>query len=352
MTETLWDIYLPIIQQVNEYGGFLSSFQISKYILDIIEDRTAAGDAVCSSLKAKIYQAITQFKGLQDYRALSEFYEAYYEAVFYLVADQRGVFLREITAGANRGNTPDFESMASPKIGFEVKTINVADPTTTYSKAMWDGMNARIDAYEAARQRGIGTGASVVSPHGEARDLHEVIEQIMKKIDGNVKQGQYAAAPTFLVVAVGRTALHADDRNLKKQFVMYSGDAPINGQLWTVAAHHCDECFFFYSEKGIILHRPLNRNGILLDHDFIAGIIFLETIWHKINSSDYREEGYPPENIYPLQETYQLKGIYNFEWEKNSLFSSDQKAAARAAFQKICHVYNDTDDIRSSQISD
>ena len=49
-------------------------------------------------------------------------------AVFCLVAALRGVSLRTVPAGADKGNTPDFLTINEPAIGFEVKTIDITDP--------------------------------------------------------------------------------------------------------------------------------------------------------------------------------------------------------------------------------
>jgi hypothetical protein len=43
----------------------------------------------------------------------------------------------------------------------------------------------------------------------------EVIKQMMKKIGSNVKSGQYASAPTFLVVSLVRTAMQSRAEDLR-----------------------------------------------------------------------------------------------------------------------------------------
>ncbi len=145
---------------------------------------------------------------MQDHEAFSEFFEAYYEGVFYLLAHQQGLPLRNIQAGAKKGSTPDFTTVNPPTVNFEVKTIDVADPFATYNKTMEDGLDAKLESAGHANRSGFGIAARTISPHGIAKNRREAVEQVMKKIDSNVKAGQYKAAPTFLVVSMARTAMH------------------------------------------------------------------------------------------------------------------------------------------------
>lgn len=324
--ETLWNRWLPIIQDLNSYGGYFPSIFIIDSVCREIDERAKSGDSVCLAIRNKQIAFIGAIKGLQDYENLSASFEAYTEGVFYLVAKSRGVDLIDIKAGSKQGSTPDFATVSSPEIRFEVKTINFATPSQSYSRAAEDGLNAQLEASEDARQRGIGTGASFISPHGDARDRREVIEQVMRKIDGNIKHGQYKNAPTFLVVSTDRASLHDRAEELKKQVVAFDGTKAItSGHLWAIAAHQYGHDFFFEVERGVA-SCSIDRNGILLDHDYIAGIIFLRKEWSE---QDWKE-------------AYRLNGIYNLLWEEKSEFDDALKLRARQTFNKLCHASNDT----------
>lgn len=333
---TLYETFLPLVQSSNEYGGNFTAHFVSRTVLDAI-DAGAASDTNLADFRSKLILKMNGWKGLQDHTTISALFETFYEAVFYLAARQRGVSLQAIPAGAAKGKTPDFQTQQSPVVGFEVKTINVADPNKTYDDSMADGLDANLEAQSQATQNGLGFVARFIKPHGDAKDRKEAVEQVMKKIDSNVKSGQYKAAPTFLVVSAVRTALHERAENLRKWLPWLGHSQAVSGQLFAVAAHNAGEPFYFFPEdsRKVANLGPLNRSGILRDHAFIAGIIFLVTEWSKIETSD------------PALGAYTLNGIWNSEWEANNSFSPEAAAAAKSTFLRLCDAWNDTADSRS-----
>jgi hypothetical protein len=86
------------------------------------------------------------------------------------------VSLRIVPAGTDKGKTPDFTTTHEPKIGFEVKTIDIADPDRTYDKTMEEGLDAKIEATERAARAGVGIAERVIRPHGDAKDRREVVD--------------------------------------------------------------------------------------------------------------------------------------------------------------------------------
>ncbi|WP_025032480.1 hypothetical protein [Bradyrhizobium sp. DOA9] len=335
----LYDTLLPLVQTLNEYGGNFTAHHISLPVLDAIDDG-ADQDASLADIRGKLRAAMTAWKGLQDHKNFSMLFETYYEAVFYLVAQMRGVRLRSIQAGADKGKTPDFRTEAEPVVGFEVKTIDVADPKATYDQTMEEGLEAKLRAHELARQHGVGIVAGSISPHGKAKDRLEVVEQIMKKIDGNVKTGQYEALPTFLVVSAVRSALHQRANDLRKAIPWPHQVQAASGQLFAVAAHLVGEPFYFFEEWGNEIKNlgRLERAGILRDHPSIAGIIFLNTEW---NLTDHPNA---------IAEAFQLNGIWNSNWEPPLSVRPEAADAAKQTFEKLCHAWNDTDDTRSPML--
>jgi hypothetical protein len=342
----LFDAYLPIVQELNNYGGNFTAHMISRPILDAIDKGAEAGDASLGALHRKLLEGLQGFKGLQDHKTFSALFEAFYEGVFYLVAARRGVSLTAIPAGSKYGKTPDFKTTLAPEIGFEVKTIDVADPTGTYDKTMAEGLEAKIGVEDQAKATGFGIAARTIAPHGPAKDRREAVEQVMRKIDGNVKQEQYVSCPTFLVVATARTSLHDRADNLRRHLIMFDCAIPVSGQLFAVAAHPVGDDFYFFFERPASISGPhpgeepvalgpLQRNGILLDHPFIAGLIFLSTKWNKTAEAN------------AIDEAYRLNGVWNLAWEASNSSNLDTVAAAKSTFERLCHAYNDTDDTRS-----
>jgi hypothetical protein len=268
---TLWDAYLPLVQSLNDYGGNFASIHVRRPALDAI-DSGAQNDSTLRYVQNTLHEKMQQWTGLQDHESFSEFFEAYYEGVFYLAALHRGVSLRNIPAGKNKGNTPDFETIHKPKVNFEVKTTDLSDPDRTYNKIMTEGLDAKLEAEAEAKRRGVGTAVRTIAPHGAATNFLEVVEQVMKK--PNIKAGQYSNAPTILVVSIARTAIHGRAENLRKWLPWPNLQQPASGQLFAVAAHEVDQPFFFPSDHWSMGNLgPLKRAGILRDHGFIAGLI-------------------------------------------------------------------------------
>jgi hypothetical protein len=331
----LYETYLPLVQSLNEYGGHFTAFHIRKTVLDAV-DAGAVREAPLENLRRKLASKMAQWRGLQDHETFSEFFEAYYEAAFYLLARQRGITIADVPAGSRKGNTPDFRTLTDPAVSFEVKTIDVAAPGPTYDRAMEEGLSARIAIEEEARRRGVGSSIRTFAPHGEAKNRREAIEQIMKKIDSNVKAGQYEATPTFLVVSTVRTALHDRAENLRKHLLYPDQARPASGQLYAIAAHRLDEPFYFFREWGdeIVDLGPLGRAGVLRDHTFIAGLIFLATHWDADETSA------------SMSALYSLNGIWNTAWERENRFGADASASAKRMFTQLCDFWNDVEDTR------
>jgi hypothetical protein len=199
---SLYELFLPIVQDLNTYGGNFTSHLISKSVLDAVDAGAAAGEVTLSAMRGKIEEKITAFRGLHDHRTISALFEAFYEAVFYLVAIHRCIAVCRVPDGSQHGKTPDFATTQIPQVGFEVKTLDVYDPEGTYAKAMSEGLDSKIEAEADAKKRGgVGSSARAIAPHGPAQNRREVVEQVIKKINGNIKHDQYSAFPTFLVVA-------------------------------------------------------------------------------------------------------------------------------------------------------
>jgi len=333
---SLYDDYLPLEQSLNDYGGNFASIRIRQPILDAI-DNGVVNDPALRYVQTKLHEKMRQWTGLQDHVTFSEFFEAYYEGVFYLAALYRGTSLRNITAGSGKGNTPDFETVCKPSVNCEVKTIDFATPERTYNKIMSEGLDAKLEAEEQAKRTGVGSSIREIAPHGDARNFKEVVEQVMKKIDSNMKAGQYTRATTILVVSTARTVLNDRAENLRKWLTFPNLTQPANGQLYTIAAHQVDEPFFFPSDHWRMNNLgPLRRAGILRDHGYIAGLIFLSMESSTSNSHE------------PVKGIYSLNGIWNADWEKSNSFGQQATLCTKKVFEALCDAWNDTEDSRNN----
>ncbi|MFZ0854430.1 MAG: hypothetical protein WAO08_35180, partial [Hyphomicrobiaceae bacterium] len=65
--DKLYDAFLPIVQDLNTYGGNFTAMLVSRVVLDAI-DAGAMNDAELLSLRKKLLDAISGWKGLQDHQ--------------------------------------------------------------------------------------------------------------------------------------------------------------------------------------------------------------------------------------------------------------------------------------------
>lgn len=345
---TLNNTLLPILQSINEEGGNFVGFLISRPILDAI-DAGAAIDPDLAKIRTKVLEAIGGYRGKRDHRGFSQIFEAYSEGVVYLAAQARGVAFTAVDDGAKHGKTPDFRTHETPAVGFEVKTIDVFDPLRTYDGVMDRGFEMSYAATEASQKdaaenpgrAGVGFASTTFAPHGDqVVDPHGAVIQTIRKIRGNVKAGQYAAHPTFLVVSLARLTVGTDAKNLRRAYQDLRFGVDATGHAYAIAANRIGEPFLSWSHRspGITDLGDLAENGILIDDSFIAGMIFVQTEWRHLSKPD------------AASTAFSFQGVWNVAWERDSKFSDPEKQAAKRVFAQLCEHWNDTEASRDALI--
>lgn len=338
---SLYDDLLPFLQAISEEGGNFASFLISRPIVEAI-DTGAISNPDLARIDGKVREAMAGYRGKRDHRGFSQVFEAYSEGAVYLAAKARGVALTAVSDGAKHGKTPDFRTRTPPDVGFEVKTIDVYDPSRTYDDVMDRGFDAGYAALEESRRAaalsdhggGVGFGITEFAPHGESvEDPRGAVIQTIRKIRSNVKAGQYAAYPTFLLVSLARLSISTRPRDLRRAYHDAGWAADSSGQLFAIAANRIGDPFYAWSPKrpDISDLGDLGENGILLDGEFIAGMVFVETQWNKLSDPD------------AAHTAFAFHGVWNSAWETDAPFDAAQKAAAKQAFQALCQHWNDTE---------
>jgi hypothetical protein len=346
---SLYETLLPHVQAINSEGGNFSSFHLSQPVLDAI-DAGCPGDPSLVMIRDKILEKVAAYRGKRDHLGFNQIFEAYSEGVIYLVArDRRKLPLKAIGDGAKHGKTPDFSTVWDPAVGLEVKTINVVDPQRTIDAAMDRGFESGYESLEKARAEsartgrpGVGIVTGEFAPHGEGANPIDAVRQTSQKIKGNVKAGQYKARPTLLVVSLVRLGVEQGWASLRQRLDVDEdcGEAP-SGHLYAIAAHRLEDPYFDRSHKwfGVRDAGPLTEQGVLRDHEYIAGIVFLNTIWRRSGDSDAIEMG------------FRLYGVWNDEWPGEG-FTDEQKAEARRVFDQLCDGWNDTNNSQAASIPD
>lgn len=325
-TLSLHETLLPRIQDANTYGGAAATLLLRRQVLDAIDQGSDNGDASLKALRSELRQRSKQWKNVQDHNGLSRLMETYCEASFYLAATSRGVSLEGIPRAEK--STPDFRTTNTPAIHFEIKTIDIANPTTNYDQQMHEGLRANIEAQEMAKLKRTGFSEREIGPHGDADTWLDVIRQVMEKLAGNIKREQYTAAPTFLVANLGRTSVYVDACELDPSYLVPARDtfecedAQISGQLWTIARHQAGDPFIWQDASRRIEAGTLDRAGLLADFEFIKGIVFTTEPWSEFEAaSDWRT-------------SYPFLGI----WNQSCSLAFDQAAEteAKRVFDQLC----------------
>jgi hypothetical protein len=128
---SLWCYLLPVIQDINNYGGnFISAF-LCRSVIEEIDKGANDGDMTLREKRDRIRDAIRRGQWPHDPSAFNAIFETYHEALFYLLARLRGVALRSIAEG--KTPTPDFATVAEPEENFEVKTIDFSGGNLAYT---------------------------------------------------------------------------------------------------------------------------------------------------------------------------------------------------------------------------
>jgi hypothetical protein len=287
---SLWDHVLPVVQAINAGGGNFTSLFLDRSVIDLLDAAATAGDGTAIVCRDRILKATQNGNWPHDPNAFNAIFETYHEGLFYLLAKQRGIQLSRIPETVSR--TPDF-SADSYNENFEIKTLDLSGGINAYPQIAKDGLASQQTAQQEAKTRGVGFGMSTVNPHGGATDWLQVMQRVMRQMGSNVKQGQFSDKPTILVVALPRTSIHSDAEDL----TAFQNDpvlGPVNGHLWTLAAHKVGDHFWWPhptkpqaqptghpNDNG-----PLQQNGVLRDFPFVQGIVFIHTFMNKLGSAD------------------------------------------------------------------
>ena len=162
------------------------------------------GEPLAAKPKAEIERIFRATNWLLDPGLFQEFVQVIGEVQFWAMARELGVELQRIPEQSKK--TPDFRlaGAAGAAPCFEVKTLSVVDGVFNLGQIIENSYNAQLSLSEqVASGRVVATELTGVAPHGEVEDgksMTTIICNLIKKADGNIKSGQYADAPTCLVL--------------------------------------------------------------------------------------------------------------------------------------------------------
>ncbi|BDB72246.1 hypothetical protein Cthiooxydans_46580 [Comamonas thiooxydans] len=221
-----------------------------------------------------------------DAKQLESFFQLVGEVQFWMLAHEKGVELERIPEG--KSNTADLK-MAGAIPGlpqFEVKTLSVSGGGWMHlAKMAEESFNAQLEV-EAKLLSGatVAFSEQSIAPHGEmqqGKEYTEMCRHLIDKAVGNIKAGQYASAPTFMVLNLMLIGSHYDgNMELRPVAAGYPERSDLHtGVLWTTG----------FGTMGQLIHRSpefegkpciegfLGREGVLAHPDFkqLAGLLLV-----------------------------------------------------------------------------
>lgn len=322
MTKKLEDLLLEGIQAVAGVSPsmFLSvSYPSLVKVMQFIEATPTAAYA-----NKKLRKLFATHNWVLDAKQLESFFQLVGEVQFWMLAKAKGVLLERVPEA--KGKTADLKMAgATPGIPqFEVKTLSVSDGGWMHlAKMAEDSFEAQLEV-QAKHSRGERIAMSVhsIAPHGKVQQGKECTEMCTNLIDkavGNIKAGQYAAAPTFMVLNLMLIGSHyGGNMELRPVAAGYPESWSIRtGVLWTTGfgtmcqlVHGQPE---FEGRPGI--EGALDREGVLAHPHFkqLAGLLLVihrlgkePTIYGLMRNVD--RERFEKNDVALLEAFYSLVG--------------------------------------------
>ncbi len=280
---TIRDKLLKLCQEINSVG---SSFPMSYIKLDFIEKMELEAEqniAFKDALSQISKLSDKASKNIEDYNSISEIKNIYSEA--YILSKLQSLLnINKIPEASSK--TPDYKVIFRGKdLYIELKSINMLGGTLKHKDIMNDSLDSRITAEEQINKgKNVGIGVHVVQPylsHNKKYDPNStrlVIESLIDKINQNIKKEQYSLGDTLLLVDLSKQLpLHSKPLDaIQNQYFDDIGNANVSGELWSVAFGRVGDQILKHAEfEGADnLDGELEKEGILISHTYIKGLIF------------------------------------------------------------------------------
>jgi hypothetical protein len=210
-------------------------------------------------------------------------YEIYNEAVIYFYFKNR---FQIQPIKEEKYSTPDFhiklKKNKNDELYLEVKALSYLQGSLNYLAAQKDGLNSRVSTENQLKSgKQITFSEMIISPFqkdGSQPTKRELIEIYIEKIKQNIKENQYKFGESILLVDTKQLLLGS--RLTDSAVALYQErlcQSIASGLLWHVA----------FGNIGNMIYQPiefegakntaglLEKEGILSEHKFIKGLIFV-----------------------------------------------------------------------------
>lgn len=334
----LRDEHLRIAQMISDLTTNWPITRILPDVLDQIELKHRAGDAVLSAAYKAILKHFQNVRQPEDYGVIGQAYEQYSEAAIYLLLTARGLSLsRTPGTGSANQKRPDFVcAHEGGDIYIEVKSLDFDEGWVRHQKLALDALEKQADLDHRARKPGVHFGEAIeISGFPVGAGPADRIEIIIRKIRGNAKFDQLTHGPTLLVVDMGR--LECEAQHPSSLLPVYFNEGPpdpaiASGELWHIALGCVGDMVYKLPEFAgkTNLDRQLKETGTLHEFPELLGITF---ILHGLSSAT---------RIYTIWNTVPAAS----KWTNPLTLDED---AVEQLFHKMSDAMNDTQNSRATQ---
>jgi len=225
---------------------------------------------------------------LKDYKVgytdkLRSAFEVYSEYAIFLELKSKGIAIERIPEGTV--SRPDFKASYDSEgdIYFEAKVLGWASGGIQYNAAIDAGIAAQISIEEQIKSGArVAFGECEISPLGTSKESFEnpekyFIEAVSAKLGQNVKSSQLNLGPTFIVCDL--TSLHHPPNPRKSSVIVHNDNrfgSYSSGELWHIAfGEYGDRILKEIEFEGRSnVSGKLQKNGILVEHSSLVGVIF------------------------------------------------------------------------------
>lgn len=235
-------------------------------------------------IKSKINKCLNYLDGLKidfdsNYKSA---YDEYNEAITYVELSKKFQTNRISEAETP---TPDFNVIDNREFPFnlfvEVKALSFLDGNLNYIEAQKSSLEANISIETQLKEdKKIAFGETIISPflkRGKLPSTKELIEIYIDKINNNIKSGQYRLGDTVLLIDIKQLLLGSHwDESAVAFYQERLTESIVSGVLWHAA----------FGKIGDMIYKPIEfegnpntdaslaKNGILVDNDFVKGLVF------------------------------------------------------------------------------
>ena len=261
-------------------------------------DNDKSQDPTLNSLAKELYKKLQLVKMPEDYEQMAQAYEDYSECDFYIRMKDKGIKLnRTQGTGGNGQKRPDFEyDINNNKLFFELKTLEVMNPLMRNKAIANQALENAAELDSRAKSPGVHISLPLeISGYDGELTSAQRIDETIKKISQNIKEGQINHGHTILVVNLGRlpNVTFGASSLLPAFYHEPSPSSVVSGELWQIAYGKIGEQIFGipefdgasnldgHQEKEGIIHQFSKLVAITFMKPILSGETELFTIWNN-----------------------------------------------------------------------